>query len=71
MQRSPLHFATVSQYNGGMFDIGFSEIVVIGLALLIFIRPEELPAIVRTVARIYAQISYAIQDFVEDLKQIK
>jgi len=33
-----------------MFDIGFSELLVIGLVALIVIGPEKLPRVARTLA---------------------
>ena len=34
-----------------MFDIGWGELVVIGVIALIVIGPKELPAVLRTVGR--------------------
>lgn len=41
-----------------MFGLGFSELVLLGLIGLIFIKPEDLPKIARSVAR-----------FINDLKR--
>jgi sec-independent protein translocase protein TatB len=38
-----------------MFGIGFSEIVLIGLIVVIFIRPDDLPKFFRTIGRIYGK----------------
>ncbi|GHT86387.1 Sec-independent protein translocase protein TatB [Betaproteobacteria bacterium] len=63
-----------------MFDIGFSELVVIGVVLLIVVGPERLPGVARTaghllgrlqryVAGVKADIQREIQ--VEDLKKFQ
>ncbi|HET7838230.1 MAG TPA: hypothetical protein VFL04_00625 [Rectinemataceae bacterium] len=39
-----------------MMGIGFSELVVILLVVLVFIRPEDLPAFFRKLGRIYAEL---------------
>jgi sec-independent protein translocase protein TatB len=63
-----------------MFDVGFSELVVIGVVLLIVVGPERLPGVARTaghllgrvqryVAGVKADIQREIQ--VEDLKKFQ
>jgi sec-independent protein translocase protein TatB len=39
-----------------MFDIGFSEIVLIGLVALLVVGPKELPGLVRGVASLLARV---------------
>ena len=39
-----------------MFDIGWSELVVIGVVALIAIGPKELPAVLRTVGQYMGKI---------------
>ena len=39
-----------------MFGIGFGEILVVLLAAIVFIRPEDLPKFLRSVGRLYGQI---------------
>ena len=38
-----------------MFGIGFAELIVIMLVLIIFVRPEDLPRVLRTLGRNYAK----------------
>ena len=38
-----------------MFGIGFSEIILICLAMIIFIRPDDLPKFLRTIGRYYGK----------------
>lgn len=42
----------------GPAGLGFQEILLIGLLLLIFVRPEEIPAIFRRLGRIWAKAYY-------------
>ncbi len=42
-----------------MFNIGFSELVVIGVIALIFIGPKQLPEIARTVGRFINELKRA------------
>ena len=47
-----------------MFDIGFSELVVIGLVALIVIGPEKLPRVARTVGHLIGRLQrYARSGF--------
>jgi sec-independent protein translocase protein TatB len=39
-----------------MFGIGFSEMVLIGLALIIFIKPEDYPGFLRSAGRTYGKM---------------
>lgn len=50
-----------------MFDIGFSELVVIGLIALIVLGPKRLPEVARTAGRWLAQIRRFINDVKSDL----
>jgi sec-independent protein translocase protein TatB len=38
-----------------MFGIGFSEIVLVGLIFIIFIKPDDLPKFFRTLGRLYGK----------------
>jgi sec-independent protein translocase protein TatB len=38
-----------------MFGIGFSEIVLVGLIFIIFIKPDDLPKFFRTLGRFYGK----------------
>jgi len=42
-----------------MFNIGFSELIVIGVIALIFIGPKQLPEIARTVGRFINELKRA------------
>ncbi len=50
-----------------MFDIGFSELVVIGLIALIVLGPKRLPEVARTAGRWMAQIRRFIADVKRDI----
>jgi sec-independent protein translocase protein TatB len=47
-----------------MFGIGFSELVIIGLILIIFIKPEDLPKFFRSAGKLYGQLKKAYDDVV-------
>lgn len=58
-----------------MFGIGFSELVLIGLVVIVFIRPEDLPVFFRKLGRIYREIKKAYDeltkvkdDFIKDFE---
>jgi len=39
-----------------MFDIGFSELVVIGVVALVVIGPERLPKVARTLGHLFGRL---------------
>lgn len=41
-----------------MVGIGFQELLLIGVLLLVFVRPEELPAIFRKIGKLWAKVYY-------------
>lgn len=46
-----------------MFGLSFSHLVVVGIILLIFVGPEQLPEVARTIARFINELRRATQDF--------
>lgn len=50
-----------------MFDIGFSELVVIGLIALIVLGPKRLPEVARTAGRWVGQLRRFVADVKQDL----
>jgi sec-independent protein translocase protein TatB len=46
-----------------MFDIGWSELLVIGIVALVVIGPKELPGVVRSVAQNIAKLRRMASDF--------
>jgi sec-independent protein translocase protein TatB len=46
-----------------MFDIGWSEILVIGIVALVVIGPKELPGVVRAVAQNIGKLRRLASDF--------
>lgn len=63
-----------------MFDIGFSELVVIGLVALVVLGPERLPRVARTLGHLAGRLQRYVSDVkadisremeVEDLKKMK
>ncbi len=45
-----------------MFNIGFSEVIAIGVIALIVIGPKQLPEVARVVARMLAELKKATQE---------
>ena len=52
-----------------MFDIGFSELVVIGLVALIVIGPERLPRVARTVGHLVGRLQRYVNDVKADINR--
>lgn len=63
-----------------MFDVGFSELVVIGVVALIVIGPEKLPRVARTVGHLLGRLQRYVSEVksevgrelqIEDLKKLQ
>jgi sec-independent protein translocase protein TatB len=52
-----------------MFDIGFSEIVVIGLVALVVIGPERLPKTARTLGLLFGRLQRYVNDVKADINR--
>ena len=52
-----------------MFDIGFLEIMVVGVLGLIILGPERLPKAARTVALFWGKIRRTMTDFQDDIER--
>ena len=52
-----------------MFDIGFSELLVIGLVALIVIGPEKLPRVARTVGHLAGRLQRYVSDVKADINR--
>ena len=52
-----------------MFDIGFSELLVIGLVALIVIGPEKLPRMARTVGHLAGRLQRYVADVKTDINR--
>ncbi len=50
-----------------MFDIGFSELVVIGVVALIVIGPERLPKVARTAGHLYGRMQRYVSTVKSDI----
>jgi len=46
-----------------MFDIGWSELVVIGVVALIFIGPKELPSVLRNIGQVMTKLRRMASEF--------
>ncbi|MGE0761922.1 MAG: Sec-independent protein translocase protein TatB [Bdellovibrionales bacterium] len=52
-----------------MFNIGFSELVIIGIIALVFIGPKELPEIARVVGRFLNELKRTTSDLTSTMMQ--
>jgi len=52
-----------------MFDIGFSELMLIGLVALIVIGPERLPRVARTVGHLVGRLQRYVADVKSDINR--
>ena len=49
-----------------MFDIGFGELVLIGIVALFVFGPEQLPAVARTLGLWWGRLKYTLQNAKND-----
>jgi sec-independent protein translocase protein TatB len=52
-----------------MFDIGFSELLVIGVVALIVIGPQKLPRVARTVGHLVGRLQRYVSDVKADINR--
>lgn len=52
-----------------MFDIGFSELMIIALVALVVIGPEKLPKVARTVGALFGRFQRYVGDVKADIKR--
>jgi sec-independent protein translocase protein TatB len=52
-----------------MFDIGFSELVIIGVVALVVIGPERLPKTARTVGHLFGRLQRYVNDVKADINR--
>lgn len=52
-----------------MFDIGFSELIVIGLVALVVIGPERLPRVARTMGHLLGRLQRYVSDVKSDIQR--
>src|SRR5829696_1287024 len=52
-----------------MFDVGFSEIVVIAVVALIVIGPERLPKVARTLGHLFGRLQRYVNDVKSDINR--
>ncbi len=52
-----------------MFDIGFSELLVIGIIALVVIGPERLPRVARTIGHLAGRLQRYVADVKSDINR--
>ena len=53
-----------------MFDFGFSELIVIGIVLLVVVGPERLPKVARTAGHLLDRIQRDVADVKSDIHRV-
>jgi Sec-independent protein translocase protein TatA len=53
-----------------VFGMGFGEMLVVGLLVIIFTRPEDLPILIRQAGRIYGYIMKIYYSFLDEINDI-
>jgi len=54
-----------------MFGLGFWEIIIICIAIIIFIRPEDIPKFAKKAGKLYGDIKRYYHDFFYQFKKIE
>ncbi len=54
-----------------MFGIGFMEIIIILLVILIFIKPKDLPCFFKRIGRLYQEVTGLNNDLKKEINEIK
>ena len=52
-----------------MFDFGFSELIVIGIVLLVVVGPERLPKVARTAGHLLGRVQRYVTDVKSDIQR--
>jgi sec-independent protein translocase protein TatB len=52
-----------------MFDVGFSELIVIGVVALVVIGPEKLPKVARTIGHLLGRAQRYVNDVKADINR--
>jgi sec-independent protein translocase protein TatB len=52
-----------------MFDIGFSELIVIGIVALVVVGPERLPGVARTAGLLLGRLQRYVNDVKADIRR--
>ena len=52
-----------------MFDVGFSELIVIGIVALVVIGPERLPKVARTAGHLLGRMQRYVNDVKSDISR--
>ncbi len=48
---------------GPVFGIGFTEMILVGIVILLLFSPRELPGMMKTIAKVYGSIRRSAEDF--------
>ncbi|NBV41698.1 hypothetical protein EBR96_02880 [bacterium] len=54
-----------------MFGIGAGELLLIGFLAIIFVRPEDLPELMRQIGYLYGKIMRAYHVFLDEMQEME
>ncbi len=57
------------QFNHKMFNIGWTELLLITIVFLIFIKPKDIPFFIKKIATFFYKIKNYISDITEEFKE--
>ncbi|MEL6746682.1 MAG: Sec-independent protein translocase protein TatB, partial [Pseudomonadota bacterium] len=52
-----------------MFDLGWSELLIIAVVAILVVGPRELPKLLRTIGRVFGQVRGMARDFQRQMDQ--
>ena len=52
-----------------MFGLGFSELIILAIIVLVLIGPQQMPGVMKTVAKFVREITQAQRDFTRTVNQ--
>ena len=52
-----------------MFGLGFSELIVLAIIIMIFVGPKQIPGVMKVVAQFVRQVTKAQRDFTRTVNQ--
>ena len=53
-----------------MFDIGFGEILLVLFLIIVFIKPEDLPGLIRKLGHFYGQVMRIYYTVLDEIQEV-
>ena len=61
--RGPRRRRETLLWSGSVFGIGFTEMILVGIVILLLFSPRELPGMMKTIAQVYGSIRRSAEEF--------